>query len=109
MANWTETNAYLADRGGRYGLSTQDLLDQTPRFIQDDPAATLQFWQDKDISHVLPTSDYPHLAGDPSNVFPEDPSVNRSRQDEIVTPQERMEAWLSNQLDAFAAAVHWPL
>lgn len=108
MTSWAETTTYLNDRGSHHGLSAQDLLSQTPDLIQDNPAAILAFWQHKDISHVLPVSTHPHLAGDPSNVFPEDPSVNRARQDEIVTPQERLEAWADNQLDAIKALLHWP-
>jgi len=109
MTTWAETTNYLTDRGNHYGLSAQDLLNQTPDLIQDNPAAILTFWQDKDISHVLPTSTHPHLAGDTSNVFPEDPSINRARQDEPVSPLERLEAWADNQLDAIKAMLHWPL
>jgi len=108
MTTWTETTTYLTDRGSHYGLSAQDLINQTPDLIQDDPAAILTFWQHKDISHVLPTSTHPDLAGNPSNVFPEDPGVNRARQDDPVTPLERLEAWADNQLDAVKALLHWP-
>jgi hypothetical protein len=108
MTTWTETNNYLADRGNRYGLSAQDLINQTPDLIQDDPAAILTFWQDKDISHVLPTSTHPHLADDATNIFPEDPSINRTRQDEPVSPLERFEAWADNQTDAIKAMLPWP-
>lgn len=108
MATWTELTTYLADRGSSYGLSAVDLINQTPGTIQDNPTAILDFWQQKDISHILPTSTHPELAGDASNVFPEDPGVNRARQDEIVSPLERLEAWVDNQIDAIAAAIHWP-
>ena len=109
MTTWTETTNYLADRGSHYGLSARDLLNQTPDLIQDNPAAIHSFWKNKDISHVLPTSTHPHLADDASNVFPEDPSINRARQDEPVTPLERLAAWADNQLDAITATLLWPL
>lgn len=108
MTTWTELTTYLSDRGNHYGLSAQDLISQTPDLIQGNPAAILTFWQHKDISHVLPVSTHPDLAGNISNVFPEDPAVNRARQDDLVTPLERIEAWIDNQIDAIAAAIHWP-
>lgn len=109
MATWTELTTYLTDRGSHYGLSAQDLINQTPDLIQDNPAAILDFWHSKDISHVLPVSTHPELANNPGNVFPEDASVNRARQDEPVTPLERLDAWIDNQLDALKAALGWAL
>lgn len=108
MTTWTELTSYLADRGSHHGLSAQDLINQTPDSIQDNPAAIHTFWDHKDISHVLPVSTHPELANDPTNIFPEDPSVNRARQDEPVTPLERLEAWVDNQIDAIKASLHLP-
>jgi len=107
MTTWTETTSYLAERASVYGLSAGDLLRQTPELIQGNPEAILNFWQSKDISHVIPVSTHPELAGIPANVFPEDPSVNRARQDEIVTPLEQFNAWIDNQVDAVKSLIHW--
>jgi len=87
MTTWTETTNYLIDRGNHYGLSAQDLLNQTPDLIQNNPAAILTFWQDKDISHVLPkgylqaraiehcleaaTHRFKHVTNEPVPFFPE--------------------------------------
>lgn len=109
MATWTEATTYLSERGSAYGLSASELINRTPDSIESNPDALLAFWQAKDISHILPTSTHPHLAGDQANVFPEDPGPNRARQDAIASPIEQLTAWADNQLDAIKATLRWPL
>lgn len=109
MTTWPQAFDYLQSRGNHHDLSVPDLLAATPSSIQSDPSAIVEFWQHKDISHILPVSTHPELANDPTNIFPEDPSINRARQDEPVTPLERLEAWIDNQFDAIKASLHLPL
>jgi hypothetical protein len=109
LATWTEATTYLSERGSAYGLSATELINRTPDSIHSDPDALLAFWQAKDISHILPTSTHPQLAGDPSNVFPEDPGPNRARQDAIASPLDQLTAWADNQLDAIKALLHLPV
>jgi hypothetical protein len=109
LTTWTELTTYLADRGSAYGLTASELISRTPDLIHRDPKALLDFWQHKDISHILPTSTHPHLAGDPCNVFPEDPGPNRARHDHIAGPLDQLTAWADNQIDAIKALLHLPV
>ena len=106
VASWTELTSYLTDRGSAYGLTASELLSKTPDLIHRDPDALLDFWHHKDISHILPTSTHPHLAGDPNNIFPEDPGPNRARQDHDASVLDQLEAWADNQLDAIKSFLH---
>lgn len=108
MTTWPQLSQYLDQRASAHGLAATDLLSITPDVIDHNPDALMAFWQQKDISHVLPVSTHPELASDPTNVFPEDPGPNRSRSDDPVTPLERLRAEMDNQLDALKALIHWP-
>jgi hypothetical protein len=109
VTSWPELSHYLDQRASAHGLAATDLLEITPDVIEHNPDALLAFWQAKDISHILPTSTHPHLAGDPGNVFPEDPGPNRARQDAIASPLDQLTAWADNQLDAIKGLLHLPV
>ncbi|MCP9845708.1 hypothetical protein KBY86_02195 [Synechococcus sp. Lug-A] len=98
---WQDTFAYLSDRGADNGITADELIASTPTFIQHDPHAVMSFWQQKDISHILPTSRHPELAGDFNNWIPEDPGPNNARQDQIMSWYDHAQAQLDNFLDAY--------
>lgn len=96
----TETQAqdYLADRAYDQGITVDDLLDMTPSSVSDCPIESATFWQQRDYSHIIPVSTHPHLADDPNNAMPEDPSVNRARGAEVMTAEEQMTACIDNEI-----------
>ena len=98
----TETQAqdYLADRAYDQGITVDDLLDMTPSSVSDCPIESATFWQQRDYSHIIPVSTHPHLADDPNNAMPEDPSVNRARGAEVMTVEEQMVATFDNEVVA---------
>lgn len=79
---------YLYERAGRHGISVVDLLSFTPDQVSDCYIESAEFWDQRDISHIHPQSEFPELASLPSNMMPEDPSVNRSRGAEVMTDYE---------------------
>ena len=79
---------YLYDRAGRHGLTVTELLSRTPTSVSDNYIEAAEFWKNFDISHEYPQSTHPELSDVPSNVFAEDPSVNRSRGAEVATQTE---------------------
>jgi hypothetical protein len=100
MRGWQETYDYLEARGAAYGITAEDLLAKTPSIIQHDPDAVMSFWQQKDISHIVPTSTHPELASDFNNWIPEDPGANQARNDQIMSWDEHSHAQLDNLVDA---------
>lgn len=94
----TNAEDYLATRAYNEGISVDDLLDMTPSSVSDCPEEAMAFWQQRDYSHIMPVSTHPHLANDPDNAMPEDPSANRSRGSDIMTSMEQMEARLDNEI-----------
>jgi hypothetical protein len=109
MTTWPQLSQYLDQRASAHGLAATDLLAITPDVIDHNPDALMTFWQQKDISHVLPVSTHPELASDPTNVFPEDPGPNRARHDHIAGPLDQLTAWADNQIDAIKALLHLPV
>jgi hypothetical protein len=97
---WTEAFDYLRSRGEPYGITSMELVDKTPSIIHDNPEAIVNFWQHKDISHILPTSTHPELAGDFNNWIPEDPLPNQARGNDTMSLDDRLEAGIDNLLDA---------
>jgi len=96
---------YLLQRGEPYGLTLNDLKDMAPACVSDCMVELAEFYRVSDLSHIYPQSTHPHIANDPTNIFPEDPSVNRSRGADIVTEAERIVAdhdreLLARQIDA---------
>lgn len=98
----TELDAqdYLAERAYNEGISVDDLLDMTPSSVSDCPIESATFWQQRDYSHIVPVSTHPHLANDPDNGMPEDPSVNRARGAEVMTVEEQIVATFDNEVVA---------
>lgn len=100
---WSSVYDYLDARGAAYGITSEELIAKTPSIIQHDPHAVLSFWEQKDISHILPTSTYPDYADDFNNWIPEDPEANQARQDEMMSLADHSHAQLDNLFDAL-----WP-
>ena len=98
MMTDTQANIYLTDRAGRHGMTLDDLMSMTPENVADCPQEAMTFWEQRDISHILPQSDYPWFASDPTNMMPEDPSVNRSRGADVMTDREVFIADQDNQM-----------
>jgi len=69
-SDFSDAFSYLERRGQPYSIGLKDMLDKTPASIHGDPDKIIEFWESKDISHVLPTSTHPELASDPTNWFP---------------------------------------
>ena len=94
----TQAEIYLDTRAYNEGISVDDLLDMTPSSVADNPVESAMFWQQRDYSHKLPTSQYPWLSDDPDNAMPEDPSVNRSRGAEEMTEMDILIAEEDNEV-----------
>ena len=96
----TESEAfdYLYERAARHDITVDELLEFTPPSVADDYTEAAEFWEQRDISHIHPQSTHPHLADDPSNMMPEDPSDNRSRGAEVMTKAEIEAAELDNEV-----------
>lgn len=107
--DWSHTYDYLDGRGAPYGITAEDLIAKTPAVIQNDPDAVMSFWQQKDISHIIPTSHHPELAGSFANLLPEDPGPNQARQDHVMTTSEQAHALLDNHYDAQLLHHHFGL
>ena len=101
MRTFTQVYDYLEQRGSRYGIPLKDMLIKTPSSILDDPEELLEFWKNKDISHIYPLETHPELANDQNNWFPEDISENRSRNQagDIATKSEIFDAYIDNEMD----------
>ena len=101
MTSITEVYDYLEKRGSKYGISLHDMLSKTPNSIVDKPDRLLEFWQNKDISHIHPIAINPELQGDPENWFPEDAQENRSKNipGYIRSEDEKLEAFQDNEED----------
>ena len=93
-----QAEAYLQQRAWNEGISVSDLLEMTPTSVSDHPVESATFWQQRDYSHKLPISLYPNQADDPDNAIPEDPSVNRARGNDVMTPGEEMQARFDNEV-----------
>ena len=88
----------LDERAARYGGTVAQMLDITPPALWDSPTELTTFWDQRDLSHVFPQSDYPWLSDDWGNIIPESPDVNRARGADIMTPDEMLDAQLDNEL-----------
>lgn len=93
-----DTQAYLNERYGRYGISGEDgynnhLSDEAKELSSDE---LIELMEQKDISHIVPQSKDPSQAGDIENTYLEDSSVNRSRGAQEST-EEEIEAALEDQ------------
>ena len=90
---YDQAESYLETRAYNEGISVDDLLDMTPTSVSDHPVESAMFWQQRDYSHKLPTSLYPDMADDPDNAMPEDPSINRSEGNSVMTSQKYSSLW----------------
>ena len=97
----------LEGRAARYGGDISDILDITPQSMWDNPDELVEFWDGRDLSHIMPKSVYPEFANDWNNIVPEDPSVNRARGAETMTDAELLTAEMDNE--ARAQLLEWEL
>lgn len=99
MSTYTaaEVADYLTNRAASYGGDLQDILDETPVSLWDSPTELMTFWENRDLSHIFPQSEYPELADVWSNIVPEDPSDNRARGAETMTSEDVVVADYNNQ------------
>jgi hypothetical protein len=91
---------YLTERAAKYGGTLGDMLSKTPVCLWDNPDELMEFWSEKDLSHIFPQSTHPHLAEVWSNIVAEDASINRARGAAVMTEEEVSSAWLDSQSDA---------
>lgn len=91
---------YLSGRAAPYGGTLGDILGKTPVCLWDNPDELIEFWADKDLSHVFPQSTHPELANVWANIVAEDPSLNRARGAMVMEDYEVANAALDSQLDA---------
>jgi len=91
---------YLSERAANYGGNLGDILSKTPVCLWDSPDELMEFWADKDLSHVYPQSTHPHLAEVWSNIVAEDAPTNRARGASVMTDAEVATAQFESQLDA---------
>ena len=98
------TAEYVADtltaRAANYGGTLGDMLARTPLCLWDSPNELMEFWAQKDLSHVFPQSTHPELAEVWSNIVAEDSSINRARGAQVMTDGEVLTAELDAQVDA---------
>ena len=98
------TAEYVADelssRAAYYGGTLGDMLARTPVCLWDSPNELLEFWADKDLSHIYPQSTHPELAEVWSNIVAEDPVVNRGRGAQVMSDMEVHIADMDAELDA---------
>ena len=90
----------LSDRAARYGGEFSDIINETPTSLWDNPDEMIEFWEGRDLSHIFARSTHPWLADDWSNIMPEDPSINRGRGADMMTPIEQSMAELDNEIYA---------
>ena len=98
MTDVESVYAMLDERAARYGGSVADMLDITPTSLWDSPTELTTFWDQRDLSHVFPQSDYPWLSDDWGNIMPESPDVNRARGAAVMSDGEIFTAELDNEL-----------
>jgi len=98
------TAEYVADvlttRASYYGGTLGDMLARTPVCLWDSPNELLEFWADKDLSHIYPQSTHPELAEVWTNIVAEDASVNRGRGAQVMSNLDVHVAGTDAQFDA---------
>jgi hypothetical protein len=99
-----ELRNYISQRAAEYpGLSPEELYkSKVPDVFKDDgPESVKQFFEHKDISHILPRSKYPEHEGDIDNIFMEDKFENMSRGPWPATELEQLQAEIDNVSDFY--------
>ena len=100
MTTMTEAVVELKLRASRYGGNLEDILNLTPEHLWDSPDELMEFWDQKDLSHIYPQSTHPELANDWDNIVAEDSDINRARGAKVMTPGEIEAAKLDAEIDA---------
>ena len=90
----------LSSRAANYGGTLGDMLARTPVCLWDSPNELLDYWSQKDLSHIFPQSTHPELAEVWSNIVAEDSFVNRGRGAQVMTDGEILTAELDGRVDA---------
>jgi len=87
-----ETKSYINDRFAAYDISGFDAFNDESLFPDEirslDSKQIIELLKTKDISHVMPKSQYPELESNLNNIVLEDSAVNRSRGAQIMTDDE---------------------
>ena len=87
-----ESRNYIHERFIQYGIDGKDAFYDETLFPEEirklDSEQIVELLKTKDISHVLPQSEFPDLANDINNIVLEDFSVNRARGAEIMSHEE---------------------
>jgi len=99
-----ELQNYISQRAAEYpGLSPEELykIEVPDVYKNDGPESVKQFFENKDISHILPRSKYPELEGDIDNIFMEDKFENMSRGSRPATELEQLQAEIDNVSDFY--------
>jgi len=91
---------YLSGRAATYGGNLGDILLKTPECLWDNPDELMEFWSNKDLSHIFPQSTHPELAEIWGNIVPEDVAINRARGASVMTNDEVLSAELDAEIDA---------
>jgi len=92
-----ELMKYLSERGDKYGITAEELLDAIPEEARE-PEVAYAYMQEKDISHKVPLSQGGDPAGD--NWVLEDSDVNQKRGAEVMTAEEIDTAEVDGNADA---------
>lgn len=90
-----QAQEYFNSRFNDYGISGEDayntLVSEEAKELSSEEL--IDFLQQKDISHIVPQSEAPHLADNIDNIYLEDSSINRSRGAELSSDEEISIAW----------------
>lgn len=90
-----EAQEYLNSRFDDYGISGQEAYNT---LVSDDAKELsseelIDFLEQKDVSHIIPQSEAPHLANNLDNIYLEDSYINRARGAEISSDDDISIAW----------------
>lgn len=91
--------AYFKDRAQEYGIDVDNLVEEIPKSLRDDPYKMQAYLMHKHISHHIPLSQDGEAA-DPTNWDLEDEGKNLSRGAKVKTESEIAANKLDAQLDA---------
>ena len=91
----SKTQEYLNSRFDDYGISGEDayetlVSDEAKELSSEE---LIDFLEQKDVSHIIPQSEAPHLADNIDNIYLEDSSINRARGAEVSSDEEISIAW----------------
>ncbi len=79
----------LSQRAASYGMRALDLYWRIPYAVRSrGPGYILPWIKGRDVSHIMPRSTHPHMAGNPGNVVWERSYLNRARGPRPMTRSE---------------------